>query len=271
MKHTILIVDADKAWQTAMRVCLSAAGFEVRMVDSPADLPREVADRLPDLVVLANGSDPDPGLAALGALREAGITVPVVMLGGSREVDECVAGLRAGADDFIFKPVNPRELLARVRRVMERTSGSMPVDPSGRPNFAFDRFVLNFTARMLTLDGKRLPLNQGEFALLNVFSRSPGRVITRAALAERLWPQGLRELGTINVMVSRLRKRLKQHWHGPELIGTSWGRGYVFLPDFHESDVWRVKPAGARDARADAGQPRWECSPGRGYDDARAQ
>ncbi|WP_246794449.1 response regulator transcription factor [Burkholderia perseverans] len=271
MKHSILIVDADQAWQTAMRACLSAVDFEVRAVDSPACLVREVADLPPDLVVLANDTDPAPGLAALGALREAGITVPVIMLGGSLDVDECVAGLRAGADDFVFKPVNPRELLARVRRVMARTSGPMPIDPCGRPNFAFDRFVLNFAARVLTLDGKRVPLNQGEFALLNVLSRSPGRVVTRAALAERLSPHVLREPGTINVMVSRFRKRLKQHWHGPELIGTRWGRGYVFLPDFHESDVWRVKPAAARGVRAEASQSKRGFSVGRGYDDARAR
>lgn len=133
---------------------------------------RRISLERPSLIVLTSGYKRGSGCLALRKLRDGGEEVPVVMLGERADVDECIDALRTGADDYVFKPFDPREVLARVRRVMVRSIESPQTQPQRRESFSFNEFVLDFTSRALTLQGRRIKLNETDFELLNLFSQA---------------------------------------------------------------------------------------------------
>lgn len=232
VKQLILIVEGNTQCRDSLRACFQSANYDVSVLYSPARLIKRISLERPSLIVLTSGNERGSGCLALRKLRDSGEGVPVVMLGERRDVDECIDALRTGADDFVFKPFDPREILARVRRVMARTVGSLRTEPPNRENFSFSGFVLDFTSHALTLQGRRIEINESDFALLNILSRAPGRLVTREAIARQLYPDQPIRTHTVSVMISRLRKLLRTYRNGPELIRTRWGHGYVFLPDY---------------------------------------
>jgi two-component system phosphate regulon response regulator OmpR len=172
-------------------------------------------------------------------LRAAGEGVPVIMLTAKGEDVDRIVGLETGADDYLPKPFNPRELVARIQAVLRRhAEGFAPGGPEQEGRISFGPYCLDLTTRSLTRDDKPVPLTTGEFGLLKVLATHPRQPLAREKLM--LLARG-RDHDVfdraIDVQVSRLRKLIEDDATAPRYIQTVWGFGYVFVPDATTSAV----------------------------------
>jgi two-component system phosphate regulon response regulator OmpR len=232
MATQILIVDDDAELRDLLRDYLVRQGIEVSVLHDAANLERRLERERPDLIVLDLMMPGVDGLTALRKLRAAGDDIPVIMLTARADDVDRIVGLELGADDYLGKPFNPRELLARVQAVLRRRRTVPSAAPEQREPFAFGRFVLDFETRTLSMDGKPLTLSGSEFALLKIFVNHPMRTLTRERLLELL--HGPAYDGTdrgIDVQVWRLRRILETDPSTPRFVQTVRGRGYVFVPN----------------------------------------
>ncbi|HEY3539689.1 MAG: response regulator [Trinickia sp.] len=232
MATQILIVDDDAELRDLLRDYLVRQGIEVSVLHDAATLERRLERERPDLIVLDLMMPGVDGLTALRKLRAAGDDIPVIMLTARADDVDRIVGLELGADDYLGKPFNPRELLARVQAVLRRRRTVPSAAPEQREPFAFGRFVLDFESRTLTMDGRPLTLSGSEFALLKIFINHPMRTLTRERLLELL--HGPEYDGTdrgIDVQVWRLRRILETDPSAPRFVQTVRGRGYVFVPN----------------------------------------
>lgn len=229
----ILVVDDDARIRDLLRRYLTQEGFEVILAEDGKALNRLMLRETADLIVLDLMMPGVDGLTALRQLRAAGDDIPVIMLTARADDVDRIVGLELGADDYLGKPFNPRELLARVQAVLRRRRATpSAAAPEQREPFAFGRFVLDFQARTLSVDGKPATLSSSEFALLKIFVNHALRTLTRERLLELL--HGPEYDGTdrgIDVQVWRLRRILETDPSTPRFIQTVRGRGYVFVPD----------------------------------------
>ncbi|MEW6339578.1 MAG: response regulator [Paraburkholderia sp.] len=241
MATQILVVDDDVDLRQLVRTYLAGLGIEVSLLHD-ADLLEELLEHeRPDLIVLDLMLPGVDGLTALKNLRAAGNDTPVIILTARTGEADRIIGLELGADDYLGKPFNPRELLARVQAVLRRRHSlpTTPIAESQSDVFTFGRFTLDFQSRTLNLDDRSLTLPPGEFALLMIFVNHPMHTLSRECLLELL--HGLQYDGTdrgIDVQVWRLRRILETNPSAPRFIQTVRGRGYVFVPDGeqHASD-----------------------------------
>lgn len=184
MTTQILIVDDDQELRDLLRDYLVRQGMEVSVLHDAATLEKRLERERPDLIVLDLMMPGVDGLTALRQLRAAGDDIPVIMLTARADDVDRIVGLELGADDYLGKPFNPRELLARVQAVLRRRRATpSAAAPEQREPFAFGRFVLDFQARTLSVDGKPATLSSSEFALLKIFVNHALRTLTREAAA----------------------------------------------------------------------------------------
>ncbi|WP_244667723.1 winged helix-turn-helix domain-containing protein, partial [Xanthomonas sp. D-109] len=172
------------------------------------------------------------GLEICRRLRGQGDHTPIVMLTAKGDEIDRIVGLEIGADDYLPKPVNPRELLARIRAVLRRTrpGGAGAPQPDGG-EIGFGRFRLHLGRRELRRDGEPLKLTTAEFAVLSVLLRHPQQPLSRDRLSSLAHGREHEPLGrSIDVIVARLRKLLEDDVRTPRLIQTVWGVGYVYVP-----------------------------------------
>jgi two-component system phosphate regulon response regulator OmpR len=232
MATQILVIDDDPELRDLLREYLTRQNIEVSVLHDAASLERRLERERPDLIVLDLMMPGVDGLTALRRLRASGDDIPVIMLTARADDVDRIVGLELGADDYLGKPFNPRELLARVQAVLRRRRTIPSAAPEQREPYAFGRFLLDFQTRALTQDGKPLPLSSSEFALLKILVNHPMRTLTRERLLELL--HGPEYDGTdrgIDVQVWRLRRILETDPSLPRFIQTVRGRGYVFVPD----------------------------------------
>jgi len=233
-KTRIAVVDDDLRLRDLLSRYLSEQGFAVQTVADGAALDRLLERERVDLIVLDLMLPGEDGLAICRRLRGQALDVPIVMLTARGDDVDRIVGLELGADDYLPKPFNPRELVARIHAVLRRRRA--PVPP-GAPLAAdrvieFGRCRLDLGTRSLQRDGKDLPLTTGEFALLKVFVENPRRPLSREklmALARGRDHEAFER--AIDVQVSRLRKLIEEEPSKPRHIQTVWGFGYVFVPD----------------------------------------
>ena len=227
MARTVLVVEDEPKILQVVRDYLVDAGFSVTTAaDGPAALAsaRAVA---PDLVVLDLGL---PGLDGIDVARELHrrSPVPIIMLtarGG--EVDR-VLGLELGADDYLVKPFSPRELVARVRAVLRRTSVAAAGDDRGR-SIRVDDVVVSPSHRSVTVAGRPVELTATEFDLLVHLARQPGRVFTRAQLLDAIHGVAVESYDrAIDAHVKNIRRKLEPEPHRPRYVLTVHGVGYRF-------------------------------------------
>lgn len=220
----ILVVDDDPGIREVLTDYLNQHGYETAAAASAAEMDRAIAMRAPDLIVLDLMMPGEDGLSVVRRL--AGKGPPLVMLSAMGEDTDRIIGLELGADDYLAKPCNPRELLARVRAVLRRPRSETSPDA---PGLAFAGWRLDLMRRELTRpDGQPVTLSAGEFALLRAFCESPGRILTRDQLLERARNADADVFDrAIDVQISRLRKKLDDG-SGAELIQTLRGEGYMF-------------------------------------------
>jgi len=233
-KTRILVVDDDARLRDLLNRYLNEQGFAVRAVHDAAEMNRQLARERYDLMILDLMLPGEDGLSVCRRLRGGGEKMPIIMLTAKGDDVDRIVGLEIGADDYLPKPFNPRELVARIQAVLRRQP---PPAPPGAPSMErevveFGPFRLDLAVRSLTRGGDEVPLTTGEFALLKVLVQHPRTPLSRDKLMELA--RG-REFGafdrSIDVQVSRLRKLIEPDPAKPAYIQTVWGFGYVFIPD----------------------------------------
>jgi len=234
VRTRILVVDDDLRLRELLKRYLGEQGYAVRVVGDSAEMTRALERERCDLMVLDLMLPGEDGLAICRRLRGQGERLPVIMLTAKGDDVDRIVGLEIGADDYLAKPFNPRELVARIQAVLRRSPArETPGAPSAISEItAFGAFTLNLGTRSLARDGEPLTLTTGEFALLKVLAQHPRQPLSRDKLMALA--RG-REFGafdrSIDVQISRLRKLIEVDPSKPAFIQTVWGFGYVFVPD----------------------------------------
>ncbi|EDQ34070.1 Response regulator [Hoeflea phototrophica DFL-43] len=226
----VIVVDDDPELRTLLRRFLSEHGFETRAVDGGTALDRELSRSPADAIVLDLMMSGEDGLAICRRLRAAGDQTPIIMLTARGDPIDRIVGLETGADDYLAKPFEPRELVARLSAVLRRTRGmrDVPTDDT----VTIGPLEINFSTRMVTRDGASLKLSSREFALLAAMVRSRGRPLSRAQLIERALGRDAEVTDrAVDVQIARLRRALGDRADDAGLIKTVWGVGYVLVSD----------------------------------------
>ena len=231
----ILVVDDDREIRDLVARYLRKRDFRVRTAGDGHEMKKEIASWSFDLVILDLMMPGEDGLSLCRGLR-ASSNIPVIMLTAMGEETDRIIGLEMGADDYIAKPFNPRELLARIRAVLRRSEASaanpkQDDEPSGILIFAEWQFD-PATRELISPDGLLTPLSGGEFDLLNTFVTHPQRVLSRAQLLDMARGRDALPFDrSIDVQVSRLRRKLEADPANPVLIKTVRSGGYMFTPN----------------------------------------
>jgi two-component system phosphate regulon response regulator OmpR len=230
----LLVVDDDPKLRDLLHRYLTAQQFDVGLAIDGASMNRLLQKETWDLIILDLMLPGEDGLSIMRRLRGANVRTPVIILTAKGDDVDRIVGLEMGADDYLPKPFNPRELLARINAVLRRQPG--PESP-GAPatdigEVRFGPFVFDPALRSLSRDGQAVPLTTGEYSVLKVFARHPRQPLNRDKLM--VLARG-REYGafdrSLDVQVSRLRKLIESDPTNPRYIQTVWGVGYVFVPD----------------------------------------
>jgi two-component system phosphate regulon response regulator OmpR len=233
-RQKILIVDDDLRLRQLLERYLADQGFASRSVDGAAAMDKALARELYDLIVLDLMLPGEDGLAICRRLRGEKNEVAIIMLTAKGDEVDRIVGLELGADDYLPKPFNPRELVARIHAVLRRR---VAPPPPGAPaevdeTVSFGNIAVNLGTRELTRDGGTTTLTTGEFALLKVLVEHPRKPLSRDKLMELARGREYDVYDrSIDVQVSRLRKLVEEDPAKPRYIQTVWGFGYVFVPD----------------------------------------
>jgi two-component system phosphate regulon response regulator OmpR len=233
MNKRILVVDDDLRLRELLVRYLGEQGFAVQAAADGAAMDKLLTRERFDLLVLDLMLPNEDGLAICRRLRGAGSDLAIIMLTAKGDEIDRIVGLEMGADDYLPKPFNPRELLARISAVLRRRA---PAAPPGAPGaeeaIGFGEFRLMPATRRLTRGDEAIPLTSGEFALLRVLVTHMRQPLSRDKLMELARGREMDVFDrSIDVQISRLRKLLEPDPAHPRFIQTVWGFGYVFVPD----------------------------------------
>ena len=228
----VLIVEDDRAIREMVAEYLGGQGYEVHQAESGSDMREEVERNLPDLVLLDVRLPGEDGLTLARYLRER-YDVGIIMVTAAGSVVDRVVGLEVGADDYVTKPFDPRELLARVKSVMRRLQSTPPPTAHvGTERVPVGRCFLDVAAhRLLDVEGQEVPITSMEYDLLKLFTEHPNRVLTRDQILNstrnRDWEPFDR---SIDIRIARLRRKVEANPEEPQAIRTIRGAGYMFVP-----------------------------------------
>ncbi|MDZ7827520.1 MAG: response regulator [Gammaproteobacteria bacterium] len=227
---SVLVVDDDAELRELTEVYLSRNGFRVHTVADGAEMDAWLAEAEPDLLILDLMLPGEDGLSIAKRLK-ADANFPIIILSAQGDDVDRIVGLEVGADDYLPKPFNPRELLARIRAVLRRSGSG--ASPDGERNLRnFGPFVLDLDAHQLSRDGAEVTLTSGEFDLLAVLSAHPNRVLDRDRILDLLTGAERSPFDrSIDVRVTRLRAKIESDPAKPIYIKTVWGKGYMFCPE----------------------------------------
>ena len=222
MARKILVVEDDRNISDLIRMYLEKEGFEVQTVFDGGSAVETFRSWEPDMVLLDIMLPVMDGWAVCGKIRETSRT-PIIMITAKSEVFDRIQGLEMGADDYIVKPFEMKELIARINAVLRRTE--IPTDT--RKRLVFDKLIIDLDSYELIVDGKKVDTPPKELELLYFLASSPNHVFTREQLLDQIW--GYEYIGdtrTVDVHIKRLREKIKDHesWR----IATIWGIGYKF-------------------------------------------
>ena len=230
----ILVVDDDVRLRDLLKRFLAENGFAVHVAASAVEMNRIWMRERFDLLVLDLMLPGEDGMSICQRLRHGGDKTPIIMLTAKGEDADRIAGLESGADDYLPKPFNPRELLARISAVLRR---AVPDDLPGAPSdhaetYVFGEFSFDLARRSLTKNGQPVPLTSGEFSVLKVLARHARQPLSREKLMELARGREYEVFDrSLDVQISRLRKLIEPDPSMPRFIQTVWGLGYVFIPD----------------------------------------
>ncbi len=228
----ILLVDDDPELRQLLATYLGRQGFDTLLLPDTSQLDAFLDRYQPQLIVLDLMMPGEDGLAACRRLRARGETRPIIMLTARDEPVDRVIGLEMGADDYVGKPFDPRELVARIEAVLRRGAPSTAVPVVQGGPFCFGVWRFDRAARQLSREGQEVTLTSGEFALLNALVSNPGRPMKRERLLELTRGDDSESFDrAIDVQIHRLRRLIEDDPAKPRYLQTVWGVGYVFVPD----------------------------------------
>lgn len=227
----ILVVDDDPGLRELLLEYLAGQGFRVGAVADGMAMGAYLTGHTVDLVILDLMLPGEDGLT-LARKLQANTRIPIIMLSARGEDIDRIIGLEVGVDDYLSKPFNPRELLARIRAVLRRGVGDRKDLKADDQNISFGSLRLDLRSRRLTRNGAQVSLTSGDFDLLQVFAEHPNRLLSRDQLMDLIKSS---ERGpfdrSIDVRVTRLRRKIEPDPANPVFIRTIWAKGYLFSPD----------------------------------------
>ena len=227
----LLVVDDDLGIRELLSRYLSEQGFRVTAVEDGAAMDDWLAENATDLVILDLMLPGEDGLSLARRLRGEH-HLPIIMISARGEEVDRIIGLEVGADDYLAKPFNPRELLARVRAVLRRNWPETDAEKDVDGTFVFGPFILDPTKRVLYRDAAEVDLSRAEFELLSVLVEHPNRVLSRDFIMESLSGNNRDPFDrSIDVRVTRLRHKIEDDPAKPQFVRTVWGVGYQFTPE----------------------------------------
>lgn len=229
----VLVVDDDMRLRSLLERYLLEQGFIVRSAANSEQMDRLLERENFHLVVLDLMLPGEDGLSICRRLRQAENEIPIVMLTAKGDEVDRIIGLELGADDYLPKPFNPRELLARIKAILRRKSKELPGAPATEEEeVTFGEFTLNLATREMRNGNEVMPLTSGEFAVLKALISHAREPLSRDKLMNMARGRDYSALErSIDVQVSRLRKMIEEDHTKPRYIQTVWGVGYVFIPD----------------------------------------
>ncbi len=230
----ILVVDDDARIRDLLKRYLTQEGFDVLLAEDGRALTRLLLRETVDMIVLDLMLPGEDGLSICRRLRSQNDRTPIIMLTAKSEDVDKIVGLEVGADDYLSKPFNPRELLARIHAVLRRRpTPEVPGAPSSEAELVrFGAFEFDMAQRSLRKNGEDMPLTTGEFAMLKALVRHPRQPLSREKLAQLARGREFEPFDrSLDVQVSRLRKIIEDDPAVPRYLQTVWGIGYVFVPD----------------------------------------
>ncbi|MEI7916186.1 MAG: two-component system response regulator OmpR [Methylophilaceae bacterium] len=229
----ILMVDDDVRMRELLQRYLTEQGFNIKTVADSTEMDTVLAQEHIDLLVLDLMLPGEDGLAICRRLRSNGNAMPIIMLTARGDEVDRIIGLEMGADDYLPKPFNPRELLARINAIMRRQIRTEPSAPGlASGSLTFGDFLFDPSTRRLSRNGENITITSGEYALLKVFIDHPRQPLSRDRLMQLARGRELDVFDrSIDVQVSRLRRLIESDPAHPRYLQTMWGFGYVFVPD----------------------------------------
>ena len=225
-RQKLLLVDDDPELQELIAAFLEKQGYDVVAVGDGRAMDRALSHEDVDLLILDLMLPGEDGLSIARRLKR-NTNTPIIIVSAQGEDVDRIVGLEVGADDYMAKPFNPRELLARVRAVLRRATNASSTEVA-----EFGDFRVDLNARQLTKAGRAVLLTSGEFDLLDIFVRYPNRVLDRDRLLDLLTGAERSPFDrSIDVRITRLRSKIENNASAPVFIRTVWGKGYMFCPE----------------------------------------
>jgi len=227
----ILIVDDDVEICQLLCQYIGKQGFSVDAVNDGTALDAHLNNVEVDLIILDLMLPGENGLSILKRMQKQS-NIPIIMLSASAEDVDRIIGLEIGADDYLTKPFNPRELLARIRSVLRRQGNKKNnSDVEHSHIYTFGSYIFNSITQVLHQNNEQVTLTGGELSLLNIFVENPNLVLTRDTLLEKLRGYDCAPFDrSIDVRIMRLRQKIEMDTTKPKYIRTVWGQGYKFVP-----------------------------------------
>ena len=224
----VLVADDDGAMRNLIQLVLSEAGFEVLLAQDGLRALELWREKSPDLILLDVVMPPPDGFEVCRVIRKAS-NVPVIFLTARKEEQDVVTGFEAGAYDFVVKPFRPRELVARLRAVLQRRAEEHSRAGAGNI-FIYEGLELDLGAQQVRLKGQAIPVSPIGFKLLLYFLQHPGEILAKETLLEQVWgyPDVNGDLNLVETGIKRLRKEIGDNPKQPKYVRTVWGIGYRF-------------------------------------------
>ncbi len=228
----LLVVDDDPEIRELTQAYLTRQGFEVDCVDSGEAMEAFLVGHTTDLIILDLMLPGEHGLSLARRLKSEG-DIPIIIVSAQGDEIDRIVGLEVGADDYLPKPFNPRELLARVRAVLRRSQKGSSTGAADTGTLAqFGSFELDLSSHQLSKAGTLIPLTSGEFDLLAILVQHPNKVLDRDRILDLLTGAERSPFDrSIDVRVTRLRSKIEPDASAPVFIRTIWGKGYMFCPE----------------------------------------
>lgn len=224
MTKTILVIDDDENLNSLLQDYLSEFSFQVMTETNPERALNLLKRKTPDIIILDIMLPGMDGFEVCRRIRKS-YNIPVIMLTARGKVEDRIVGLELGADDYLPKPFEPRELVARIQSVLRR---SLEIGKTGRLHFR--SLVIDIDKQLVLLEGEAVELTTMEFEILHLLMKNPDKVLDRDQIMDSLrgleWEAFDR---SVDVLVSRLRQKLRDDPKSPRFIRTIWGRGYKFI------------------------------------------
>lgn len=224
MTKTILVIDDDENLNSLLQDYLSEFSFQVMTETNPERALNLLKRKTPDIIILDIMLPGMDGFEVCRRIRKS-YNIPVIMLTARGKVEDRIVGLELGADDYLPKPFEPRELVARIQSVLRR---SLEIGKTGRLHFK--SLVIDIDKQLVLLEGEAVELTTMEFEILHLLMKNPDKVLDRDQIMDSLrgleWEAFDR---SVDVLVSRLRQKLRDDPKSPRFIRTIWGRGYKFI------------------------------------------